>query len=209
MIATITIGAARSGRPEEAPAAPEITKEATQAAGSSSQVVYEESGSGAEPVRLEASAVKEPAAAEDPLPPSPFTEADVQLLAELMTAEAEVVMWDGYKYGVSPYARIAAVGWTALNRLDQNGGTLEEIIKAPHQFAWRSGIEAPDWMITLAADILDRYWAEKNGAENVGRTLPAGYTFFHGDGRENYFRQQYEKTGVYWDWSLPDPYDAG
>ena len=64
-------------------------------------------------------------------------------------------------------------------------------------------------MITLAGDILDRYWAEKNGAEDVGRTLPAGYTFFHGDGRENYFRQQYEKTGDYWDWSLPDPYDAG
>lgn len=158
---------------------------------------------------LREEAPKGPLVTEDPLPPSPFTEADVQLLAELMTVEAEVVMWDGYKYGVSPYARIAAVGWTALNRLDQRGGTLEEIIKAPYQFAWHTGIEAPDWMVTLAGDILDRYWAEKNGAEDVGRTLPAGYTFFHGDGRENYFRQQYEKTGEYWDWSLPDPYDAG
>ena len=154
-------------------------------------------------------APKGPIVTEAALPPSPFTEADVQLLAELMTVEVEVVMWDDYKYGVSPYARIAAVGWTALNRLDQRGGTLEEIIKAPYQFAWHSGIEAPDWMITLAGDILDRYWAEKNGAEDVGRTLPAGYTFFHGDGRENYFRQQYEKTGEYWDWTLPDPYDAG
>ena len=154
-------------------------------------------------------APKGPLVTEAALPPSPFTEADVQLLAELMTVEAEVVMWDGSKSGVSPYARIAAVGWTALNRLDQRGGTLEEIIKAPYQFAWHTGIEAPDWMITLAGDILDRYWAEKNGAEDVGRTLPAGYTFFHGDGRENYFRQQYEKTGDCWDWSLPDPYDAG
>lgn len=152
-----------------------------------------------------------PKATEAPIPttpPSPFTEGDVRLLAELMTAEAEVVMWDGYKYGVSPYARIAAVGWTALNRLDLYGGTLEEIIKAPHQFAWRSGIQPADWMLTLAEDILGRYWAEKNGEENVGRTLPASYTFFHGDGRENYFREQYEKTGTFWDWSLPDPYDG-
>lgn len=203
MIIAVTIGATRAGRPEEAPAGPEIT-EALQAASSSSLVVLEETGSGAE-----AATIKEPAAAADPLPPSPFTEADVRLLAELMTAEAEVVMWDGYKYGVSPYARIAAVGWTALNRLDLYGGTLEEIIKAPHQFAWHAGIEPEDWMITLADDILGRYWAEKNGQTDVGRTLPASYTFFHGDGRENYFRQQYEKTGEYWGWTLPDPYDAG
>lgn len=143
---------------------------------------------------------------EPTLPPSPFTEADVKLLAELITVEAEVVKWDGIKYGVSAYARIAAVGWTALNRMDQTGDTLEKVIKAPYQFAWREGIEAPEDLQILAADILDRYWREKNGEADVGRTLPASYTFFHGDGRENYFREQFEKTGAYWDWSLPDPY---
>lgn len=142
-------------------------------------------------------------------PVTSFTESDVRLLAELLTAEAHVVMWNGTKHGVTPQARIAAVGWVALNRLDRRGGTLEGIIKAPHQFAWREGIEPNGRMLALAEDVLTRWKAEKNGAENAGRTIPAGYMFFHGDGRENHFREQYEKTGAFWDWSLPDPYGAG
>lgn len=142
----------------------------------------------------------------EPSPASPFTEEDVDLLAELMTAEALVVKWDGERWGVSAYARIAAVGWCALNRYDEGSATLEEVIKKPNQFAWTEGIEAPEDMRWLAADILDRYWAEKQGQTDVGRTLPASYLFFIGDGRENYFREEYEGTGDVWDWSLPDPY---
>ena len=51
--------------------------------------------------------------------------------------------------------------------------------------------------------------AEKAGEEDVGRTLPADYLFFEGDGAENHFRKEYEKTGETWDWSLPDPYEGG
>lgn len=44
----------------------------------------------------------------------------------------------------------------------------------------------------------------------MGRTLPEDYLFFEGDGLENHFRKEYEKTGDTWDWSLPDPYgEAG
>lgn len=142
----------------------------------------------------------------EPPPASPFTEEDVDLMAELLTAEALVVKWDGERWGVSAYARIAAVGWCALNRYDRGTATLEEVIKKPHQFAWVEGIEAPEDIRQLAADILDRYWAEKQGQTDVGRTLPASYLFFCGDGRENYFREEYEDTGEVWDWSLPDPY---
>lgn len=156
--------------------------------------------------RAEAAPTAEPQPTREPAPPSPFTEADVELLAELMTAEAEVVKWDGERWGVSAYARIAAVGWVVLNRYDEGGATFEEVIKSPHQFAWREGIEAPADLKWLAADVLARYWAEKNGKVDAGRTLPASYLFFHGDGRENYFREEYISTGDYWDWSLPDPY---
>ena len=138
--------------------------------------------------------------------PSPFTDADVQLLAELMTAEAHVVLWNGEQHGVSPYARIAAVGWCVLNRCDKTGATLEEVIKKPHQFAWHDGIEVADGMHWLAADVLERYWAEKQGQTDVGRTLPETYLFFHGDGRENYFREEYKGNGEYWDWKCEDPY---
>ena len=60
-------------------------------------------------------------------------------------------------------------------------------------------------MMELARDVGHRWWSEKCGEEDVGRTIPADYLWFWGDGRENYFRNQYQ-GGVTWDWSLPDPY---
>jgi hypothetical protein len=61
-------------------------------------------------------------------------------------------------------------------------------------------------MMRLAEDVVDRWWEERQGAQDVGRTLPVDYLFFDGDGRENYFRKEYERTEEVWDWSLPDPY---
>lgn len=162
----------------------------------------------AEPA-MEIPAAKPDPAAETEAQPLPciLTDDEILLLAELMTCEAEVVKWDGVKYGVSAYARIAAVAWIALNRFDSgDGATLEATIKRPGQFAWKPGIEAPADLKALATDIADRYTAEWNGQTDVGRTIPADYFYFYGDGRENYFRKQYEDTGEIWDWSLPDPY---
>lgn len=151
----------------------------------------------------------EPEPTPDPepeIPPCPLTENEYQLLAELMVCEAEIVLREGEKWGVSPLARIAAVGWTAFDRLDAGyGETLEEVIKAPYQYAWTTGIIPPEWALDLAHDIGGRWWAEKCGVEDVGRTIPAGYRWFWGDGHENYFRNQYQ-GGTEWDWSLPDPY---
>ena len=151
----------------------------------------------------------EPEPTPEPTPePCPLTDEEYRLLAELMTCEAQVVVWDGEKWGVSPYCRIAAVAWTALNRLDAGdyGDTLEKVIKAPHQFAWKPGIEPPDWMEYLARDVAEAWWAEKQTGQSIGRVIPADYLWFHGDGRENYFRNQYQ-GGTTWDWSLPDPYE--
>ena len=43
----------------------------------------------------------------------------------------------------------------------------------------------------------------------MGRTIPADYLYFEGDGKENYFRKEYQGDGAMWDWSLPDPYKEG
>lgn len=106
---------------------------------------------------------------------------EARMLAQTIYNEAQVLYWTGNRYGVSYPARQAAVAWCALNRLDSGefGRTLE--------------------------DVLTRWWAEKNGCNNVGRTLPQGYIYFSGYDGENHFRDEYHTDAV-WDWSLPDPY---
>ena len=60
---------------------------------------------------------------------------------------------------------------------------------------------------TLVLDVLGRWEAEKQGQENVGRTLPTEYLFFWGDGWHNHFTTKFQ-GGDEWDWSLPNPYDT-
>lgn len=129
----------------------------------------------------------------------PWTYEEVEMLAKTIWAEAR---------GVPSTARQAAVAWCALNRLDAGGygDTLAEVLSKPYQFAYDPASPVTDEFLTLADDVLCRWYLEKTGAQDVGRTLPEDYLFFEGDGLENHFRKEYEKTGDTWDWSLPDPY---
>lgn len=133
----------------------------------------------------------------------PWTYEEVEMLAKTIWAEAR---------GVPSTARQAAVAWCALNRLDAGtfGDTLAEVLSKPYQFAYGPASPVTDEFLALADDVLHRWYLEQNGVEGVGRTLPEDYLFFEGDGLENHFRKEYEKTGDTWDWSLPDPYgEAG
>lgn len=129
----------------------------------------------------------------------PWTYEEVEMLAKTIWAEAR---------GVPSTARQAAVAWCALNRLDVGtfGDTLAEVLSKPYQFAYDPASPVTDEFLALADDVLYRWYLEKTGVEDVGRTLPENYLFFEGDGLENHFRKEYEKTGDTWDWSLPDPY---
>lgn len=129
----------------------------------------------------------------------PWTYEEVEMLAKTIWAEAR---------GVPNTARQAAVAWCALNRLDDGtfGDTLAEVLSKPYQFAYDPASPVTDEFLALADDVLYRWYLEKTGVEDVGRTLPEDYLFFEGDGLENHFRKEYEKTGDTWDWSLPDPY---
>lgn len=133
----------------------------------------------------------------------PWTYEEVEMLAKTIWAEAR---------GVPSTARQAAVAWCALNRLDAGtfGDTLAEVLSKPYQFAYDPASPVTDEFLALADDVLHRWYLEQNVVEGVGRTLPEDYLFFEGDGLENHFRKEYEKTGDTWDWSLPDPYgEAG
>ena len=145
------------------------------------------------------------------LPPCPFAEEEIIMLAQTMYQESQVLVWYGDKWGVSYIARQAAVGWTALNRYDAEGfpDTLAGVLSYPYAFAWSADAPVTDHFMQLARDIIYRWQLEKMGETDVGRTLPSDYYFFEGDGQENYFRQEYEHTGEIWDWSLPDPYAEG
>ena len=142
--------------------------------------------------------------------PDTFSPDDMEavMLAKTMYAESAVLRWYGDKFGVSYRARQAAVAWVALNRVDAGGfgDDLYEVLTRPHQFAYDPDAPVTDELLDLAWDVLHRWWDEKDGATDVGRTIPPEYLYFEGDGTENYFRTEYQDIGAYWDWSLPDPY---
>lgn len=126
--------------------------------------------------------------------------AEVEALAKLIFGEAGVV---------PSTTEQAAVVWCVLNRVDDPRfpDTVLEVITTPSQF---TGYSADNPVYeeyeALAADVLKRYHAEQDGDADAGRVLPADYCFFTGDGRRNYFTNEW-KSGDTWGWTLSSPYD--
>lgn len=123
-------------------------------------------------------------------------ETDIEILAKVMLNEAG---------GVKNRMYQAAVAWCILNRADLYGCSIYEVVSAPAQFAWNENTIVREDLKELAKDVYIRWLLEKEGYENVGRVLPEGYIYFHGDGNINYFRNAF-RTYIYWDWSLENPY---
>ena len=126
--------------------------------------------------------------------------AEVEALAKMLYGEAR---------GIASDMKKAACVWCVLNRVDDPRfpDTVLEVLEAPYQFAgYSADYPVLPELATLAADVLKRYHAEKNGEENVGRVLPAEYLYFTGDGRNNHFTIGW-KDAETWDWSLQNPYD--
>lgn len=145
----------------------------------------------------------------EPTPePCPITEDELAVLTKVMYRECGALSWRGTQFGVSYKARQAAVAWCAFNRLDDPNypDTLTAVLTYPYAFAYIADTPVPEDLFELARDVAERWWAEKQGAEDVGRTLPSNYFFFYGDGKENHFRDAYQAPYNTWDWSLPDPY---
>ena len=129
-----------------------------------------------------------------------WTEADAEMLAKLIYAEAR---------GISFKMEKAAVVWCVLNRVDESASTITSIVTAPNQFAYSPyspTVYLGEDFVALAEDVLARWSLEREGRVSVGRVLPAEYRWFGGDGVHNHFRDQYI-GGNHWDWSLPDPYE--
>lgn len=123
---------------------------------------------------------------------------EAEMIAKVMYQEAR---------GISDKAQVAAVGWCILNRVDDpdHPNTIIGVITQPNQFAWYEYTPVKSEFLKLANDVLARWYLEKEGKENVGRTLPKEYCFFVGDGEYNYFRENFHSVET-WDWSYPSPY---
>lgn len=125
--------------------------------------------------------------------------AEVEALAKLIYGEAG---------NVHSMTEQAAVVWCVLNRVDDPRfpDTVLEVIEAPYQFTgYDPEYPAKAEFAQLAADVLTRYRAERDGEENVGRVLPAEYCFFTGDGKHNYFTSEWKSTDCF-GWTLESPY---
>lgn len=126
--------------------------------------------------------------------------AEVEALAKMLYGEARGIRSDTEK---------AACVWVVLNRVDDPRfpDTVLEVLEAPYQFSGYSR-EYPvlPELAELAADVLTRYHAERDGEENVGRVLPAEYCFFTGDGKHNHFTIGWQDTET-WGWTLESPYE--
>lgn len=127
-----------------------------------------------------------------------WTEEDADLLAQTLYGEARA---DNI-----PTHQKAAVAWCVLNRVDAGQGTIEEVVTKERQFAgYDEEHPVTPELYDLAVDVLERWQAEHEGRTDVGRTLPAEYLYFTGDGEYNHFTTEWRK-GPVWTWSLPSPY---
>lgn len=142
--------------------------------------------------------------------PLPYSHADAEALARMAWGESGGVgdlMTDG-KIVSADYQK-AATMWCGLNRYDAGyAGSIFDVIAANKQFhGYDPAHQIDEELLALAYDVLDRWAAERSGAADVGRVLPAEYLYFVGDGKHNYFTAEYG-SGIYYAWTLPDVYAA-
>nr|DAG63032.1 MAG TPA: spore cortex-lytic enzyme [Caudoviricetes sp.] len=112
-----------------------------------------------------------------------FTEADVIALAQMLYGEAR---------GCTLLNQQQCV-WCVLNRVDDARfpDSIIGVVSQPGQFYGYSA-DFPVWdnLYAVALDVMQRWAAEKQGAE-VARELGSEYLWFTGDGVKNHFRAVY------------------
>lgn len=112
-----------------------------------------------------------------------YTDADITALAQMLYGEAR---------GCSLLNQQQCV-WCVLNRVDDARfpDSIIGVVSQPGQFYGYSA-DFPVWdnLYAVALDVVQRWAAEKQGAEVV-RELGSEYLWFTGDGETNHFRGVY------------------
>ena len=104
----------------------------------------------------------------------------------------------------------AAVAWSILNSFDswQGTRTFEDVVK---DFGYNSKVSFKDKSgndnRAIARDVLIRWLAEKTGYTDVGRVIPANYTFLYTENDICHFRcNGLKDTKDEWNFSSKSPY---
>ncbi len=133
-----------------------------------------------------------------------YTERDVVAMVQMAYGEGWITQSD---------TEMSWMMWCVCNRFDsedpyyKNCNSLYDIITQEGQFlGYNPNHPIEDRLLNLARDVLDRWSAEKQGATDVGRTLPREYMHFWGDGSHNYFTDKWQGGNQY-DGYLGSPYD--
>lgn len=111
-------------------------------------------------------------------------------ISGLTLKEREMMAKTLYRESNRPFSgdtEASKVVWTMLNRFDHPDfdDDMEKILVASYDFREESPVTEEN--MALVNDVICRWVAEKNGIEDVGRTLPKDYCFFWGDGQINHF----------------------
>lgn len=145
--------------------------------------------------------VEDPPVFEDPIEEcTDSKDPDIVAIAKTLYGECR---------GIPSTTEKAAVVWCILNRVDSPSfdDTIIEVITAPYQFdGYDYNNPVLDDLYDLAEDVVNRWYKEKDGSEDVGRVLPYTYLFFIGDGYHNHFRESYDDYDNCWDWSITGVY---
>lgn len=161
-------------------------------------------------------AVTTPEVLPDVVEPEPSVEV-IEPVAEPRYTDEEVAYIAKTVYGEALVTRseteMAAVAWCILNRVDDRSGawpdTIEGVVTQRKQFhGYDPSHPVTEEIEDLVRDVLDRWYAEKDGVTDTGRVLPSNYCYFWGDGRHNHFTTEVFGKGTEWDWSLTTPYES-
>ena len=127
--------------------------------------------------------------------------ASINALAQMLYGEAR---------GVESTTEKAACVWVVLNRADDPrwSDDIIEVLSQRYQFGgYNAKNPVEDWARELAADVYDRWIAEKDGDMNCGRVIPSDYFVWCGEraGKHNWFYKEFGKQ-VYYTWDMETPY---
>ena len=129
---------------------------------------------------------------------------NIQALAKLLYGEARSV--------ASTTERAACV-WVVLNRVDDPrwSDDIIEVLSQKYQFGgYKTTFPVEDWAEELAADVYDRWCAERDGEEDVGRVIPSEYYYWRGERscKHNWFRKEFaDYTTETYTFELESPYE--
>jgi len=131
----------------------------------------------------------------------PYTEVEVTVLAKMLWGEAR---------GVQSKTEQAAVIWCVLNRVDHPSypDTIVGVVTQKSQFhGYDPSHPVDEELVMLVKDVLNRWYAEKDGVAVTGRVLPEEYIYFYGDGARNHFTSEWLSDDT-WNWGYVSPYES-